>query len=471
MSRDRQLAGDDQALARSIPHSLDAERAVLGAVLITSGARWVDVADEVRAEDFYRDAHRRIFRRMAAIHSRDRAIDLVTLRDDLTRAGELEQVGGAAYLAKLVDGVPRSTNVEHYAQILREHALSRESLRIGHQIINDVHAGELEPRAVLDRAEAEILAASNRQSRTTQLQPMSVVVEGLYEELAALVEGKPPEPGIATGFEELDVLLGGLRPGLTLLAGRTSQGKTALALNIAWSAAQATRLPVAIFSLEQDAREVRSRLLVSLADIDGHQLRTGAGLTRWHQQRLVGALSALEESTLHIDASPARTVADIRAESRRLKAHEGLALIVLDYVQLLSGERSDGRRGNWREQEVASFSRGLKALAKELRVPVLGLSQLNRSADGRPDGKPQLSDLRESGALEQDADAVLLIHRPGLYKDDEPKDLAIIQLAKHRDGPTGSVRLRYVKESFRFEGWHEMPRSGSHDLPFAEETR
>jgi replicative DNA helicase len=436
-------------LERPMPQSLEAERSVLGAVLLDNHA--LDPAIErLRPEDFFLDNHRRIFQEMIVLGEAQHAIDLVTLTDRLHRSGELEAAGGAAYLAQLVDGVPQVSNIEHYVRIVKEKSVLRSLIHTTHSIQQQALEAEDDADAVLDRAESSIFELAEDRVREG-LVSMKDVVNGNMDRLHRIITEGRQVTGLATGYPELDNLTSGLQPSeLIILAARPSVGKTALALNLAENVAVRSSEPakVAVFSLEMSKESLLMRLLSSLGGVDAHKFRTGH-LSRDDWRVMTDALARLSQSPLWIDDSGGTTVMEIGAKARRLKRDKGLDLVIVDYLQLISVR---GRFSN-RNEEVTSITRSLKALAKELKVPFLVLSQLTRAPE-REDRRPQLADLRESGAIEQDADVVMFIHRPSAFKPDEaPEERAKTELiiAKQRNGPTDKIHFVFRGNHTRFE--------------------
>ncbi|HEY3174344.1 MAG TPA: replicative DNA helicase [Candidatus Polarisedimenticolia bacterium] len=436
----------DITLERSLPQNLDAERSILGAIILEN--RGLNMAQEIlRQEDFYRESHRKIFRVMETLTERSAAIDLITLKNELERCGELESVGGAAYVSSLLDGVPRSANVEHYARIIKEKAILRGLIDAGNRIVNQCYEGEGVVEDLLDEAQKQIFSIAEGNLRNGFV-PVKDVAAPTLAYIDRLHERKELVTGVPTGFERLDELTSGLQNGdMVVLAARPSMGKTALALNIAQHVATRAGRTVGVFSLEMSREQLFLRMLCAQARVDAHRLRTGRlGKDEW--TRLTLAFGELTEARIFIDDTPGLSIFEMRAKSRRLKAERGLDLLVVDYLQLLRGRS----RYENRTQEVSDISRSLKALAKELRVPVLALSQLSRAPEQAGDHKPQLSHLRESGAIEQDADVVMFIYREEVYKPtEENQGLARILIEKQRNGPTGVVDLAFIKEFTRFE--------------------
>ena len=436
----------DPAVDRPLPHNLEAERAVLGAVLLNAEAIHQAV-DFIRETDFFRDAHRRIFARMLDLMERGQAIDFITIKDELGRTGDLDQVGGPAYIASLVDGLPHGVNIADYARIVKEKASLRSLIQSANRVLASAYQAEEDAEAIVDEAEREIFAIAEG-----TIHKGFVSMRELAHASFAVVEQaharKQLVTGVPTGFLELDEILAGLQPSdLVIVAARPAMGKTSLVLNIAEHVGTKANMTVGFFSLEMSKEQLFLRLLMSEAGIDGHRLRTGF-LGERDFPKLTQAMETLSRARIFIDDSAAIGVLEMRAKARRLKAEHGLDLIVVDYIQLMQGR---GRFEN-RVTEVASISRALKGLAKELSVPVVALSQLSRAPENRPNKRPQLSDLRESGALEQDADVVLMIYREDMYEPtEENQGVAELIVAKQRNGPTGTVRLAFIREFTRFE--------------------
>jgi replicative DNA helicase len=432
---------------RTLPHNLEAERSVLGAILVHNDA-FNTAAQVIDGRDFYRDAHRRIFDRMVALSERGEAIDFITLKEELSRGGDLEEVGGPAYVASLVDGVPRATNVEYYARIVKEKATLRNLIYAANKILTNAYEADQESDLILDEAESSIFAVADDRLKAGFV-PMRELVNESFPKIEQLFEHKRLVTGVPTGFVDLDEMTRGLQPGdLVIIAARPSMGKTSLVLNIAQHVAVQGEHTVGFFSLEMSKESLFIRLLTSEAQIDSHRLMSGHIADRDYS-RISHALEKLSSMRLFIDDTANISVLEMRAKSRRLQAEHGLSLIVVDYIQLMSAR---GRYEN-RTLELASISRSLKGLAKELNAPIVVLSQLSRAPESRSDHRPQLSDLRESGALEQDADVVILIYRDDAYNRDPNNPdagTAELILAKQRNGPTGIVRLAFLREQTRF---------------------
>src|SRR6187431_343307 len=426
---------------RTLPHNLEAERSVLGAILVHNDAFNL-AAQVIDSQDFYRDAHRRIFDRMVALNERHDAIDFVTLKEELARAGELDEVGGPAYVAGLADGVPRATNVEYYARIVKEKATLRNLIFAANKILTNAYEADQESDLILDEAESSIFAVADDRLKAGFV-PMRELVKDSFPKIEQLFEQKRLITGVPTGFADLDGMTRGFQRGdLIIIAARPSMGKTSLVLNVAQYVAMQPEHTVGVFSLEMSKESLFLRLLTSEAQIDSHRLMSGA-IGQKDYSRISHALETLSAMKLHIDETAHLSVLEMRAKSRRLQADQkGLSLLIVDYIQLMSGR---GRFEN-RTLELASISRSLKGLAKELRVPIVVLSQLSRAPESRSDHRPQLSDLRESGALEQDADVVMFIYREDVYADKNAPPSADMQgvaeliIGKQRNGPTGTVK-------------------------------
>ena len=441
----------DVAAERVLPHSLDAEKSVLGAILIHNEA-FNHAAELIDAPDFFRDAHRRIFNSMVTLNERNDAIDFITLKEELARTGQLDEVGGPAYIASLADGVPRSANVEYYARIVKEKSTLRSLIASANKILAEAYVAEQEPDLLLDEAERAIFSIAEDRIRAGFV-PLRDLVQGSFATIEKLQQTKGAITGVPSGFHDLDEMTTGFHPGdLVVVAARPSMGKTSFVLNIAQHVGTHTSMTVGFFSLEMSKEQLFMRLLTSEARIDAHRFRSGF-LTEKDYTRLSQALGTLAEAKVFIDDSASIGVLEMRAKARRLKSEHGLDVLIIDYLQLMQG------RGRFesRQQEVSAISRSLKGLAKELSCPIIALSQLSRAPEGRTDHRPQLSDLRESGAIEQDADVVCFIYRPEVYDKDEtkPEDegVAEIIIGKQRNGPIGSVKLSFLNQYTRFENY------------------
>jgi len=432
------------------PQNVEAEAAVLGAILLDRDAL-VKAFEVLRPEHFYREAHQRIFAACQELFERNEPVDLITLANELTRRQQLEPMGGSPYLASLAEAVPTAANVLYHASIVRGKALLRELISTCTSIVSACYE-EAEPtETVLDAAEASIFEVSKDRIRPS-FRPIKSVLKSTFEDIERLYTRKGHVTGVPTGFTDLDNLTGGLQHSdLIIIAGRPSMGKTSLALSMAIHAGVEERIPTAIFSLEMSINHVVQRMLCAEARVQAYRLRTGRlGDPDW--PKLTTAAGRLSEAPIHIDDTPSMNVLELRAKARRVKAEHGIGLLVIDYLQLLKG----GGRYESRQQEMTEICRSLKSLAKELEIPIVALSQLSRAVEAREDKKPQLADLRESGAIEQDADLVAFIYRPGYYKalkspEAEENYEAELIVAKQRNGPTAMVPLIFQREYMRFE--------------------
>lgn len=440
----------DPFFEKGLPSNVEAERSILGAILLDN-AVCNQAIELLRRDDFFLDSHRRIFEKMIALSERIMPIDLITLTDELRRAGEFEQIGGATYIASLIDGVPRTDTIEPYAKLVKAKSMLRKLITASNQIIALAFEEEDEAEMIVDKAEQMIFQIAEDRARQG-FQYVGDVAHQRLEQIEQMAGRPEMITGVPTGFTDFDRMTSGLqRQELIVIAARPSMGKTALALNMAQYASKNANV-VGIFSLEMSAPQLVSRLLCSEARVDAHRLRTGY-LNREEWARLADGLRRLCETKVYIDDTPGVGVLEMRAKSRRLKAEHGLDLLIIDYLQLMAGR---GRIES-RQQEVSQISRDLKILAKELDVPVIALSQLSRAPEQRSEHKPQLSDLRESGAIEQDSDVVCFIYREELYNPtDENQGKAELIVGKQRNGPTGTIELAFLKEFTRFENmWRE----------------
>ena len=440
----------DAALERGLPSNLDAERFVLGAILLDD-SYFIQAASALEAEDFSLDKHRRIWARMADIAARGERLDRVTVANELMKHNQLEACDGLSYLVSLDDGLPQVFSLDSYLRIVKDKAVLRRIIYTSQKMIDRCLLGQEEPDQILASAEDTLLKLGEARATDTLASPRQIIEE-FQGGITAFLDPSKRIKGIATGFMKFDEMTGGLHEGeLFILAARPSMGKTALALNIAQHVATDPNNPrtVALFSLEMSKESLLTRLMCAAARVDQQKFRMGF-LGREERDRLQSAAVQMVRSPIFIDDTPGVTIMDIHAKLRRLKAEQGLGLVVIDYLQLMS---SRGRSEN-RNQEVSAISRGLKLLSKELRVPFLVLSQLSRAVETRPgDHKPQMSDLRESGSIEQDADLIGFIYREEVYKQDREdlRGLADLIVAKQRNGPTGTVKLVFLREFTKFE--------------------
>ena len=443
----------DQLLERPLPHSAESERAILGAIILDNGL--VNQAIELlRPEDFYLRSHQLLFRGMVSMSERGAEINPILLGEELRRDGGLEQVGGTAFINELTYGLPHFTNLSHYAKVVRDKSLLRQLVRVCNKVTSEALEEEDDAEIILDHAEQAIFALADERTRQgfAHVKP---IADHLLEKVQEMAGRSAMLTGLTTGFTEVDQMTSGLQPSdLIIDAARPSMGKTSLCLTLAQNAAVSAGAVVGVFSLEMSKESLVMRLLSSEGRVDAHRFRSGF-LSRDEWARLAGALGTLSETKIFIDDTPGISVLEMRAKARRLAAEQKrLDLIVVDYLQLMSGS---SRRAESRQQEVSQISRELKGLAKELNVPLVALSQLSRAPESRTDHRPQLADLRESGAIEQDADVVAFIYREEQYnRTEENAGLAEIIIAKQRNGPTGTVKLAFLKEFTRFENmWRE----------------
>ncbi|WKZ57090.1 MAG: replicative DNA helicase [Bdellovibrionota bacterium] len=446
------------------PHSVEAEESVLGGILLDNDALNAAI-ERLRPQDFYRAAHQAIFEAMVTLSDKREPIDIVTLSQQLRAMGSLEEVGGLEYLSRLTSIVPSAANVGFYAKLVKEMSLRRRVIHEASEVINAAFETEGEVEEFIDVTEQKILSVAEYRINPA-FHRVSDVVQDSIKLIEKLYDQKEPVTGTPTGFEGLNRMTAGFQPSdLIIIAARPSMGKTALALGIAQHVGIHEKKPVAIFSLEMSKEQLVLRMLCSEARVDSSKVRTGQ-LGERDFPRLVDAASRIAEAPIFIDDTPAVTVAEVKAKARRLHREHPLALIVVDYLQLMRSPAYS----NSREQEISDISRSLKALSKELHVPVIALSQLNRSVESRQDKRPMMSDLRESGAIEQDADLIMFIYRDEVYNANTPdKGIAELLISKQRTGPTGIVKLMFLAEYTRFESFIERSDtadfSGSSDIP------
>ena len=434
------------------PQNLEAEISVLGAVLQDPGAL-LKAMEVLRPEDFYKEAHRKIFRACVELFERNEPVDLVTLANELMRRKQLDEVGGASQLSALVDAVPTAANVTYHARVVKDKAVLNALIEKATAVVSKAYSDSEDTDQLLDWAEQQIFEISqDKVSRS--FAPVKSILKGTFQLIEKLYDRKSHVTGVPTGFADFDRLTSGLQPAeLIVVAGRPSMGKTSFCLNVAQQAAIRESVTVAIFSLEMSKEQLVQRMLCSEASVDSHRLRTGyLSDTDW--PKLTTAAGRLSEAPIYIDDTPGISLLEMRAKARRLKAERGLGLVIIDYMQLISGRA----RAENRQQEISEISRGLKGMAKDLNVPVVALSQLSRAVESRDPPRPQLSDLRESGAIEQDADVVTFLYRPAFYRKrkgeeaDEPEDNTTeIIIGKQRNGPTDTVYLTFLREYTRFE--------------------
>ncbi len=435
------------SLEKIPPQSVEAEIAILGSMLIEEAAigRAIEVIDE---NSFYKEAHRIIYKTISDMFGRNSAIDLITIIEELKKRGELEDAGGAAYLTSLTAAVPTAANVEHYAKIVKEKSILRNLINSATEIVQDCYESSGDADSLLDKAERLIFEVSSKKVEQKIILLKDIIKDSI-ETIDNLYQRKENITGVPTGYHDFDIKTAGLQPSdLIVIAGRPSMGKSAFAACIAEYAAVTEKMPIAFFSLEMAKEQLVQRMLCSHARVNAHNVRTGF-LSQADWPRLVTAASKLSEAPIYIDDSPGITVLELKAKARRLKAQHDIKLIILDYLQLMQGPA----RSENRQQEISEISRSLKALARELNVPLIAISQLSRAVEQRQDHRPQLSDLRESGAIEQDADLVVLLLREEYYSPntEDKKGLAEAIIAKQRNGPVGTVYLTFINEYTRFE--------------------
>lgn len=447
------MCAQETALDRLPPQNLDAEMSVLGAMLLDKEAI-AQAIETIGSESFYKPANAKIYSAIIQLYDANQPVDIVTITEYLKKRKELESVGGAGYISMLMDAIPSAANVAHYLKIVKEKAVLRRLINVATGIVGRCYDDEEDVSDVLDDAEREIFdIAQHRQSQG--FVRVGDLIKHSIETVESLYQKKEYVTGVASGYTDLDTMTAGFQPSdLIIIAARPSMGKTSLALNIAEHAAITEKIPTAIYSLEMAREQLVLRMLCSHARVNAHNVRTGFISEKHDFPKLVNAAGKLSEAPIFIDDSPAISVLEMRAKARRLAAKEGIKLIIIDYLQLM---RSSARRAENRQQEISEISRSLKALAREIGVPVIVLSQLNREAEARPDHRPRLSDLRESGAIEQDADVVFLLFREEYYEPDneELKGKAEVIIAKQRNGPVGTVKLAFLQECTHFDNLAE----------------
>jgi replicative DNA helicase len=430
------------------PQHIEAEQSVLGGILIENEAinRVTEILD---ADDFYRDAHRKIFDALINLSERDEPSDLITLTNELRKIDQLDSVGGASYLAALIDSVPTAANIEYYAKIVKEKAILRKLIQTSTEIITQSYQDRGDVEGFLDEAERAIFEISEKRVRPS-FYPIREIVKQSFTTIERLFKKKEAVTGVPSGFKELDRMTAGFQPSdLIIIAGRPSMGKTAFCLDVAEYAAIENKIPVAIFSLEMSKEQLVIRMLCSQANVEGTRLRTGY-LNESDWPKLTIAAGNLSEAPIYIDDTAALSALELRAKARRLKSEYGLGMVIIDYLQLMKGRA----RVESRQQEISEISRSLKALAKELNIPVIAVSQLSRKTEERTGNRPQLSDLRESGAIEQDADLILFIYRDEVYnrsEDNPNRGKAEVIIGKQRNGPIGKIDLAFLDKFTTFK--------------------
>jgi replicative DNA helicase len=454
---------DTNALGdRLPPQNLEAEQGVLGSILLDN-----DVLHEIvgflRVEDFYRDIHQVIYTAIRDLYEQRKGIDVVILAEELIRRDQFQQIGGDDTLAEIVNSVPHAANGRYYAEIVKEKSINRKLIESATEIIRDGYSNQFTAHQLLEATERKVFSIAEDQVRGESLEIKDVLVETM-DRISSRAEVKHAVTGVASGFFDLDDRLGGFQSGqLVILAARPSMGKTAMALNICDHAAIERKIPVLVVSLEMGYLELGERLLCARSRVDGHKLRTGIGLAYPQMTQLSKAYNELRTGApIFIDHTPARDMLQITATARRLRMRNKIGLIMVDYIQLID---ADDTRDS-RQEQIAKISRRLKTLARELQIPVLALSQLNRAVESREDRRPRMADLRESGALEQDADVVLLLHRPDYYKAEDQPGVAELHIAKNRNGQTDTIKLTFLKNLTRFENFAAVAEPFEQGSPF-----
>ncbi|MGV1099209.1 replicative DNA helicase [Thiovibrio sp. JS02] len=452
--------GTGSSIAHRIPpQNIEAEQCVLGSIMLQQGTM-PKAAELLTEEDFYRDAHKKIFSAMVTLFDRGEPLDLITVSNILKDSNVLDGVGGPTYLATLTDIVPVAANIAYYAKIVREKSILRRLIQTSTDIAGRCYEEQDDIDGLLDDVETTVFEISRAKSGQS-FHPLKTVINTTFKHVEKLYERKEHITGVPTEYHDFDKMTAGLQPAdLIIVAGRPSMGKTALAINMVQNASLLHQVPVAVFSLEMSKEQLGMRMLCSISRVDAQRLRTGF-LKEQDWPKLTRAVGMLSEAPIYIDDTPAITVLEMRAKARRLKTEHNVGLIVVDYLQLMRGKSNVQSR----EQEISDISRSLKAMAKELSVPVIALSQLNRSLENRPNKRPQLSDLRESGAIEQDADLIIFIYRDEVYnkaEDNPRRGIAEVIIGKQRNGPTGTVELAFLDRFTTFENL------AHHDFPATE---
>jgi len=449
----------DQAIGKVTPQDLDAEKSIIGAILLDSDAITA-VAQTLRPEHFYKEAHTDIIKAIFQLYEKREPVDLVTLTAQLKKNGRLDKIGGASYLAELASGVPTAAHVSQYSQIIRDHYVKRQLIATSAKISQSAYTDSADIRQLLDEAEQSVFGLSQEQMRQNFISLKDALAES-FDRLDEIHKKSSGLRGVPTGFWDLDGKLAGMQDSnLLILASRPGQGKTSLALNIAAHVAVSEGLPVGIFSLEMSKEELVDRLLVSQAEVDAWKLKTGK-LDDDDFDRLQEAMGVLADAPLFIDDTPAANLMEIRTKARRLQVESGLSFLIVDYLQLVHSRNLENR-----VQEVSEISQSLKNLARELKIPVLAVSQLSRAVEQRGTKKPQLADLRESGAIEQDADVVMFLWRP----DQENMEEVKLDIQKHRNGPTGEIDLIFKPERVKFYGVEKQRRRTPQEPQVAAEV-
>lgn len=434
---------------RMPPQNLQAERGVLGGIMLDN-EQMHEIIGFLKAGDFYRDTHQLIYHAMVELYSESKPIDPVTIADHLTKRELFHKIGGDKTLTEILDGLPHAANTLHFGQFVKQHGVTRQLIEVGNLILRDGYSGKFTAEQLLETAERAIFAVGDQNASKDPVK-LGDVLGAAMDRIFTRADGGLV--GLSSGFHSIDQMVGGLTDGqFVVIAGRPSMGKTALGLNIAERVALRQE-QVLFLSLEMSEQSLTERMLAGIAKVDSHKIRTGQGMGTAERHKLEDAFRKLRLATLSIDDSVARSAVEASAVARRFKARNGLKLLVIDYLQLMEPSSESNSRAN-RQEQVSAMSRRFKALAKELQVPLLLLSQLNRENEKRSDKRPLMSDLRESGAIEQDADLVILLHRPDYYDPNDQPGTAEVNVAKHRNGPTGMVRLTFLRHLTRFEDYH-----------------
>ena len=447
---------DENLVPRIPPHSEEAEQSVIGSILIDHDAVSV-AAENLKAEDFYNLRHKEIFEAILDLYQEGRAVDLVTLKSQLERRGKLEAAGDMKYLTQIAAAVPNSVHIRQYVKIVKDKALYRKFIQLGNQVLAQSFSTETPIEELSEHVEKEVFGILQNRGSEDFAHIKDVLMES-FDDIEKIAQNGGELAGISTGFIDLDQKTAGLHPSdLVLVGARPSMGKTAFGLNVVQNAAVKGGKICAVFSLEMSKKQIVNRMLACEAGVDMEHLRSG-NMTDQDWERLVEALGPLSEAEVYIDDTGGITLAEVRSKCRKLKIEHGLDIVMIDYLQLMSGS---GRSGDNRQQEISEISRGLKTLARELSVPVIALSQLSRALEARADHRPMMSDLRESGAIEQDADVIIFLYRDEYYHpDSEDKNIAEIIIAKQRNGPVGTVKLRYDGQYTRFSNLIHTPGQG-----------
>jgi replicative DNA helicase len=428
------------------PQNLEAEQGVLGSILLDNDVLH-DVVGLLDVDHFYRDNHQILYRAIRDLYDLGKAIDAITISDELIRRDQFKAIGGDEFISQILGSVPHAANAKYYAQIVRQKAVSRALIESASHILQDGYSNNFTAEELLEDAERRIFAIAEDQSSSETVELRDVVTQAM-DRIAARSEARHPISGVPTGYFDLDDITGGFQPEqLIILAARPSMGKTAIALNICDHAAVTSKIPVLFVSLEMGRVELAERLLCARSKVDGHKLRTGQNLGTREMTLLGKGYDELRSSPMFIDDSSSRTMLQITANARRLKLRQSIGMIVVDYIQLIDSDESRDSR----QEQIAKISRRLKTLAREMKLPVVALSQLNRAVENREDRRPRMADLRESGAIEQDADMILLLHRPEYYDANDQPGIAEVIVAKNRNGATGTVKLTFLKNFTRFE--------------------